>query len=85
MNIDNILMMSKIQKNMLSYTLCRINVYNLFMFISAYIFYKCMFKVLFVDLWSMEKLPSPLLQDFLQGQHVMRHQPGQWNAIWTDM
>ena len=50
MNIDNILMMSKIQKNMLSYTLCRIYVYNLFMFISAYIFYKCMFKVLFVDL-----------------------------------
>ena len=33
----------------------------------------------------MEKLPSPVLKDFLQGQHVMRHQPGLWNAIWSDM
>ncbi|XP_064094761.1 uncharacterized protein LOC135207056 [Macrobrachium nipponense] len=34
---------------------------------------------------SMEKLSGPVLQDFLQGKHVTRHQPGLWNAIWTDM
>lgn len=33
----------------------------------------------------MEKLSGPVLQDFLQGKHVTRHQPGLWNAIWTDM
>ena len=34
---------------------------------------------------SMEKLSGPVLQDFLQGKYVTRHQPGLWNAIWTDM
>ena len=44
-----------------------------------------MLKVLLVHLGSMEKLPNPVLQDFLQGQHVMPHQPVQWNAKWSDM
>ena len=34
---------------------------------------------------SMERLPDNLLQEFLNGKHVMRHNPGIWNAIWSDM
>jgi len=33
----------------------------------------------------MEKLPGPLLEEFLRGNHVMRHKPGIWNALWSDM
>ena len=47
-----------------------------FPFISRYCLYY---------LRSMEKLSGPVLQNFLQGKHVTRHQPGLWNAIWTDM
>ena len=34
---------------------------------------------------SMEKLPESVLGPFMKGEHVMRHQPGIWNAIWSDM
>ena len=34
---------------------------------------------------SMEHLPDDLLQEFLKGKHVMRHNRGIWNAIWSDM
>ena len=35
---------------------------------------------------SMEHLPDDLLQEFLKGKHVMRHNRGiLWNAIWSDM
>ncbi len=33
----------------------------------------------------MERLPETVLARFLQGEHVMRHKPGYWNAIWSDM
>ena len=33
----------------------------------------------------MEHLPDDLLQAFLKGKHVMRHNRGIWNAIWSDM
>ena len=33
----------------------------------------------------MENLPVSILKDFLDGNHVMRHQDGLWNAIWSDM
>ena len=33
----------------------------------------------------MEKLPSSLFERFMKGEHVMRHQEGQWNGIWSDM
>jgi len=33
----------------------------------------------------MEKLGGQVLEEFLQGNHVMRHQPGLWNGIWSDM
>ena len=33
----------------------------------------------------MEKLPEEVLERFLKGEHVMRHQKGFWNAIWSDM
>ena len=33
----------------------------------------------------MENLPSEVLEKFLKGQHVMRHKPGLWNGIWSDM
>ena len=36
-------------------------------------------------LWSMEKLPKDILAHFMKGEHVMRHKPGVWNAIWSDM
>jgi hypothetical protein len=34
---------------------------------------------------SMEQLPRDLLEKFLKGEHVMRHKPGIWNGIWSDM
>ena len=33
----------------------------------------------------METLPSVVLKHFMQIEHVMRHIPGVWNAIWSDM
>jgi len=34
---------------------------------------------------SMERLPDEVLARFLKGEHVMRHKPGLWNGIWSDM
>ncbi len=34
---------------------------------------------------SMECLPIEVLNKFMKGEHVMRHKPGLWNAIWSDM
>ncbi len=33
----------------------------------------------------MEALPDELLHQFMKGNHVMRHNPGLWNGIWSDM
>ena len=33
----------------------------------------------------MECLPKDVLATFLKGEHVMRHQSGLWNGIWSDM
>jgi len=33
----------------------------------------------------MEALPSVVLKHFMQSEHVMRHIPGVWNGIWSDM
>ena len=33
----------------------------------------------------MEQLPDSLLLEFLKGEHVMRHRPGIWKSIWSDM
>ena len=32
-----------------------------------------------------EGLPQDVLKRFMNGEHVMRHIPGVWNAIWSDM
>ena len=34
---------------------------------------------------SMERLPEDVLMHFMKGHHVMRHNPGIWIAIWSDM
>ena len=34
---------------------------------------------------TMQRLPAKLLERFLKGEHVMRHKPGIWNGIWSDM
>ena len=34
---------------------------------------------------SMEKLSGDILHKFMTGEHVMRHQKGLWNGIWSDM
>lgn len=34
---------------------------------------------------SMERLPPELLTKFMKSQHVMRHSPGLWNGMWSDM
>ena len=31
------------------------------------------------------ELPSEVLTQLMNGEHVMRHQKGLWNAIWSDM
>ena len=33
----------------------------------------------------MERLPKEVQDRYLKGEHVMRHKPGIWNAIWSDM
>ena len=33
----------------------------------------------------MEALPDEVLSEFMKGNHVMRHNPGLWNGIWSDM
>ena len=38
-----------------------------------------------VYLRSMKRLPSAILKRFMTGQHVMRHQDGLWNAMWSDL
>ena len=34
---------------------------------------------------TLHKLPKCILEAFLRGEHVMRHQDGIWNGIWSDM
>ena len=34
---------------------------------------------------SMERLPDDILVQFTKGKHVMRHQAGIWNGMWSDM
>jgi hypothetical protein len=34
---------------------------------------------------TMERLPSEVLERFMRGEHTMRHKPGLWNEIWSDM
>ena len=34
---------------------------------------------------TMHKLPKCILEAFMRGEHVMRHQDGIWNGIWSDM
>ena len=33
----------------------------------------------------MEALPPKVLEFFMKGEHVLRHTPGLWNGIWSDM
>ena len=47
--------------------------------------YNVIYRYCLYYLRSMENLPEPVLKEFLKGNHVMRHQPGIWNAIWSDM
>ena len=34
---------------------------------------------------TMEAMPKLFQEQFLKGEHVMRHVPGLWNRIWSDM
>ena len=34
---------------------------------------------------NMEKLPQEVLKKFMKGEHIMRHEQGYWNGIWSDM
>ena len=34
---------------------------------------------------SVKSLPKEVLSHFMKGEHVMRHNPGFWNGIWSDM
>lgn len=34
---------------------------------------------------SMEKLSGNILSKSVQGEHVMRHQKGLWNRMWSNM
>ena len=33
---------------------------------------------------TINKLPGTVLEQFIKGEHVVRHQDEQWNGIWTD-
>ena len=34
---------------------------------------------------SIEGLPQKVLKCFVNGEHVMRHAPGVWKGLWSDM
>ena len=34
---------------------------------------------------SMQRLPDDILVQFMKGEHVMRHQAGMWNGMWSDI
>ena len=34
---------------------------------------------------NIETLPCEVLEKFMKGEHVIRHQEGYWNGIWSDM
>ena len=34
---------------------------------------------------SMQRLPPTVLERFMAGEHVIRHQDGLWNGIWSDL
>ena len=34
---------------------------------------------------SMVRLPNLVLKHFMQGKHVIKHIPEEWNVIWSDM
>ena len=36
-------------------------------------------------LLSMSRLPPTILEQVLNGEHVLRHREGIWNGIWSDM
>ena len=36
-------------------------------------------------LLTMSRLPPTILDQFLKGEHVLRHREGIWNGIWSDM
>ena len=33
----------------------------------------------------MSKLPGPVIEEFMKGNHVMRHHRGIWNGLWSDL
>ena len=37
------------------------------------------------NLKSMEQLPKDVTERFLKGEHVIYHNTGLWNGIWSDM
>ena len=39
----------------------------------------------FIHLLIMKSLPAHVLSHFLKGDHVLRHIPGLWNGLWSDM
>ena len=42
-------------------------------------------RYVLLHLRDMKSLPSNVLDKFLKREHVMRHIPGLWNGIWSDM
>ena len=36
-------------------------------------------------LHDIKKLPAPILNEFIQGEHIARHHKGWQNGIWIDM
>ena len=36
-------------------------------------------------LLTMSRLPPTILDQFMKGEHVLRHREGIWNGIWSDM
>ena len=61
--------------------------YTKFSFLSLYKSFNnmiCFFRYGLYYLHSMANLPDDVLKPFMKGEHVMRHQRGIWNAIWSD-
>ena len=53
-----------------------------YFFASAHVHY-ARYGLLYLK--TISKMPPSLLEHFMKGKLVMRHIPGCWNAIWSDM
>ena len=57
--------------------------YHTYFFASGHVNYYARYGLYYLR--SMQRLHPNVLERFVQGEHVMHHQDGLWNGIWSDL